>query len=135
MNRDISRNGNGGNKQTYKTFKTDYNAETYVKCLMPRAYRRALSKFRWGIAPIRVETGQYESLPVPERICFHCKTCVVDELYVFLICFLYSELRHKYRDNLQDNGINMQEKPPMTQFSFILSDANEKLIPLSARLL
>ena len=134
VNRDSSRNGNGGNKlRHYKTFKRDYNVETYVKCLMPRAHRRALSKFRCGVAPIRVETGRYERLPVPERICFLCKTCVEDELHVLLICPLYSELRHKYHDNLRDNGINMHEKPPKTQFSFILIDANEKLIRLSAK--
>ena len=47
VKRDTARNGNGGNKpRRYKTFKTDYVVETYVKCLMPRAHRSALSKFR-----------------------------------------------------------------------------------------
>ena len=100
---------------------------------MPKANRSALSKFRCGVAPIRVETVRYECLPVPERICFHCKTCVEDELRVLLICPMYSELRHKYHDNLRDNGLNMHEKPPVTQFLFILSDTNEKLIRLSAK--
>ena len=52
---------------------------------MPRAHRSALSKFRLGVAPIRVETGRYERLPVSERICFHCKTCVEDELHVLVL--------------------------------------------------
>ena len=94
VNRDTTRNSNGGNKLSrYKTFKTDYVVETYVKCLMARAHRSALSEFRLGVAPIRVETGRYERLPVSERICFHCKTCVEDELHVLIDCPLYNELR------------------------------------------
>ena len=38
---------------------------------------------------IRIETGRYERLPVSERICFHCKTCVEDELHVLVNCPLY----------------------------------------------
>ena len=59
---------------------------------------------------------------------FHCKTCVEDEMHVLVVCLLYSELRHKYCDNLQDNGINMHEKSPMTQFTFILGNTDEKLV-------
>ena len=53
-------------------------------------------------APIRVETGRYERLPVSERICFHCETCVEDELRVLTNCPLYNELRHNLFQNLQE---------------------------------
>ena len=100
---------------------------------MPRAHRSALSKFRLGVAPIRVETGRYERLPVSERICFHCKTCVEDELHVLIDCPLYNELRLNFFQMLQDNGINMQEKLPMTQFTFILNSIAVKLIRMSGK--
>ena len=59
VNRDTARNGNGGNKlRQYRTLKTEYKTETYVTCLMPRAYRSALPKFLCGVAHIRIETGR-----------------------------------------------------------------------------
>ena len=52
--------------------------------------------FTLEIAPIREETGRYERLPVSERICFHCRTCVEDELHVLVDCPLNNELRLKF---------------------------------------
>lgn len=53
VNRDVARNGNGGNKlRQYSSFKTEYGVDDYVKCIMPEV----MSKFRCEVAPIRVET-------------------------------------------------------------------------------
>ena len=46
-------------------------------------------------------------------------------MHVLLVCLLYSGLRLKYCDNL--HGIKMHEKPPMTHFTFILSDTDGQL--------
>ena len=47
-----------------------------------------------GVAPLALETGRYQGLPVQERICFHCKTLnretVEDEKHVILTCHLYN---------------------------------------------
>ena len=99
---------------------------------MPRAHRSALSKFCLGVAYIRVETGRYERLTVTGGICFHCKTCVEDELHVLLDCPLYNELCLRSFQTLQDNGIIMQEKLPMAQFTFILNNMDENLIRMYA---
>ena len=58
---------------SYNTFKTTFEAETYVRANLPRTQRRALAQFRAGVAPLALETGRYQGLPVRERICFHCK--------------------------------------------------------------
>ena len=39
---------------------------------MPKKYRSALCKFRYGVEPIRIETGRYERLNVTDRICNIC---------------------------------------------------------------
>ena len=134
INRDTARSNNGGNKlRLYRNFKSVYNIDAYVTCLMPRSHRSALSKFRLGVAPIRIETGRYERLSVSERICFHCKSCVEDELHVLLNCPLYDELRSNFYQSLQVIGINMDEKSPISQFNFILNSLDEKLIRMSAK--
>ena len=59
VNRDSGRPGVGRNKlRTYKTFKSAYETEEYGKLLMPLCHRAAYAKFRCGVAPIRIETGQ-----------------------------------------------------------------------------
>ena len=56
-----------------------------------------------------------------------------DTLHVLVDCPLYNELRLKFFQHLQDNGINMQERLPMAQFTFILNNMDEKFIRMSAK--
>ena len=57
-----------------------------------------------------------------------------DELHVLVDCPLYNELRLEFFfQNLQYNGINMQERLPMAQFTFILNNMDEKFIRMSAK--
>lgn len=70
INRDIGPSGNGRNKlRTYKTFKNDYVVEEHCKRILSIKHRSAFSKFRLGVAPIRIETGRYEGLIEDQRIC------------------------------------------------------------------
>ena len=87
--------GRGGNKlRTYCTFKQDYGVEEYCKCIMPKNHRSALCKFRCGVAPLRIETGRYEGLPIDRRICPCCNINVIEnENHVLLECSLYNDLR------------------------------------------
>jgi hypothetical protein len=43
-------------------FKNELGTEKYVELFMPKKYRSALYKFRYGVAPIRIETRRYERL-------------------------------------------------------------------------
>ena len=54
--------------RTYKLFKKEYGAESYVACVMPRSHRSALAKFRCGVASLRIETGRYERMPLDVSI-------------------------------------------------------------------
>jgi len=57
---------------------------------MSFAHRSSLAKFRCGVAPLRIETGRYEKLPVHERKCPFCKTVVESELHALLNCPMYT---------------------------------------------
>ena len=46
--------------RTYKLFKHTYNTEQYLLQKMPQRHRSAFSKFRCGVAPLKIETGRYE---------------------------------------------------------------------------
>ena len=85
--------GRGGNKlRTYRLFKQNYETESYCSFVMPPRHRAAFSKFRCGVAPLRIETGRYERLNVSDRKCPFCDN-IEDESHVFLDCFLYDDIR------------------------------------------
>ena len=83
VNRVQARRGTGLNKlRTYRTFKQTFQTEAYVDLLLPRTHRSALAKFRSGTAPLRLETGRYEQLPVERRTCFMCTGSVESDQHV-----------------------------------------------------
>jgi len=70
ISRDIGPSGRGRNKlRTYRLFKQDYMLENYVNAKIPLKHRFALAKFRCGVAPLRRETGRFESVPEDLREC------------------------------------------------------------------
>ena len=94
LSRERARQGNGQNKlRTYRTYKSSFETETYVKVLMPFALRSSIAKFRIGIAPLRLETGRYEGLAVNQQTGFNCNENVESEQHVLLKCPLYEDLQ------------------------------------------
>ena len=62
--------------------------------ILPLRHRSAFSKFRLGVAPIRIETGRYEGLREENRICPFCANNIVEnELHVILNCEIYKDIR------------------------------------------
>ena len=65
----------------------------YCKIIMPKCHRSAFAKFRCGVAPLRLETGRYEGLPVNERMCPFCRVYVENETHVIINCQTYECVR------------------------------------------
>ena len=95
---DVGSSRKGGNKlRTYSLFKSSFCVEKYCTLIMPTSHRAAFSKFRCGVAPIRIETGRYEGLPTYDLICPFCNL-VEDEMHVLMDCDLYADLRQTLID-------------------------------------
>ena len=94
LNRETAIRGRGRNKlRTYRPFKKKYCTEYMGR--IPAKHRSALSKFRCGVAPLRLETGRYEGLEPDDRICLQCNSGVESEEHVLLQCSLYDDLRFR----------------------------------------
>ncbi len=94
VNRIVSARGNGGSKlRRYKLVKDTWGVESYCTMLLPRTHRSAFAKFRCGVAPLRLETGRYEQLPINDRRCPFCPSQVEDEYHALFNCSVYSDLR------------------------------------------
>jgi hypothetical protein len=48
---------------------------------MSKLHRAAFAKSRAGVAPLRIETGLYEGLPIDSRLCPFCVNLVEDEFH------------------------------------------------------
>ncbi|MCG8048458.1 MAG: reverse transcriptase family protein, partial [Candidatus Thiodiazotropha endolucinida] len=133
LNRNSSRQGNGGNKlRTYRTFKTIFQTETYLCINLPRLHRSAYSKMRCGVAPLRIETGRYERLQLNQRTCFHCDNCIESEEHVLLSCAMYDDIREKLFDDISQYN-NVSNLSEAEKLSVILSSNNRDVIKVCAK--
>ena len=87
------RYGSHSKLRTYKMFKSEYETENYLTVNLPIRHRSALAKFRCWVAPLRIETGRYERLPLESRLCSQCNS-VESECHVICDCPLYEDLRN-----------------------------------------
>ena len=95
INREEGVRGVGHNKlRTYKLLKREFGTSPYVKDHhLTRAQRSALAKFRCGVAPLRLETGRFEGLPVEERLCPLCMLEPETEVHCFIKCHAFDAHR------------------------------------------
>ena len=105
INRPNAKRGAGGNKlRTYAMFKSECKQEVYLQCVDQQAKWRLMSRFRMGVAPLRIEQGRYEAngrndgstgIPSEQRICQVCEGGIEDELHLFMKCPAYSTRRQR----------------------------------------
>ena len=93
INSVVGPSGGGLNKlRTYCKFKKEFRTENYCQMILPLKHRSAFAKFRCGVAPLKIETGRYENIPLNQRNCPFCDK-VETELHAMLECQLYDDLR------------------------------------------
>jgi hypothetical protein len=120
-----SRSGVGGNKlRTYRQFKTTFGTEEYCKIILPRCHRSAFAKFRCGTAPLRIETGRYERLPVNERLCPFCNDKVESEFHTVMECFMYEDIRVDLFEKVSVKNPHFHTMTTMEKFIFIFSNTS-----------
>jgi len=100
-----SKTGEGKNKlRTYKHFKNKVETEHYVLLNIRKKYRRALSMFRAGVAPINIELLRYgvNKKTEEERFCIFCNNTIETECHVLIKCPVYDDIRNELYNNIPD---------------------------------
>ncbi len=73
--------------------KTEY----YVKVVTNRQNREALSQYRCGVLPLKVETGIFQDIPVEYSLCTMCEENVIEtKSHILLYCTKYNQLRYQF---------------------------------------
>ncbi len=84
-----------------------------------------MPNFDLEVAPIRLETGRYERLPVDQRLCIFCTdNAVEDELHVILKCSFYEDIRDDLFHaacTINSDFMNLNDSD---KFSFLFSECN-----------
>jgi hypothetical protein len=132
LNRNDTNRNTGGNKlRTYSLFKDTPVVEKYLKYNLPFHHRSSLTKFRCGVAPIRLETGRYENLHVNDRTCFNCTTNVEDEIHVILHCPVYNDIREDLLVKIRQINTVFDTLSDMEKLCYVLN--NFEIVKYSAK--
>ncbi len=90
----------------YNQIKTSFGVEKYLLLNLERYERSLLSQLRYGILPLRVETGRFVGETHDNRTCVLCNTNnVEDQMHFLFHCDFYNAQR-------QDLYIKAREKIP-----------------------
>jgi hypothetical protein len=82
--------------RSFKLFKTGIRLEPYLSMHISVERRSLLTRFRLGIAPLRIETGRWKKEQLDCRVCTLCRVGdVEDEMHVVMSCSRYSDLRFR----------------------------------------
>ncbi len=68
----------------------------YLHKTMAYKFHKCFSMLRCGTAPLRIETGRYERLPVEQRVCEVCDSDnMEDEMHFLISCNAFTQERTK----------------------------------------
>ena len=99
--------------RTYRSFKTDMKVATYLKCNLPKFQRSLISQLRFGILPIRIETGRFVGLDENEQICEMCnQNEIEEEAHLLFSCDLYAPFRLDLETGI---GVSFRNIPNITE--------------------
>ena len=117
-----SRNLENGNKlRIYRVHKSHCTTpEHYLKMPMSRYDRSHIARLRSGTLPLRVETGRYINLPLPERRCF-CDQQVEDEVHFLIDCHIHDAIRQELLVKCQSNIPDFMNLPSLAKYSVIMN--------------
>jgi hypothetical protein len=87
---------NGNKLRTYRKFEKDLCPEPYVTSISPRHYRKSTIRLRACNLPLAIEAGRYAkpSVPLENRRCPFCPSCIEDETHFISNCSFYHDIMY-----------------------------------------
>ena len=126
----LMQNGNdqNGNKlRTYRTYKSQFQIEHYVKLNMSRDQRKVLAKFRSCNLPLEIEKGRYTrpKTPLNDRICKFCNSNTIeDEAHPLISCSFYDDIRYELFQYTVQMNPHFMNLTPDEKLIFIMQCPN-----------
>ena len=106
--------------------------ERYLLLNIDKYEKSLLSQLRYGILPLRIETGRYINEKREERICTLCNTNNIESVEHFLFdCSLYDTKRLEFMHKAQNcivNWENLTQSECLTQLFNLMPRALGKYV-------
>ena len=103
--------------RTYKSFKSEFKTEAYVKAnVLNTRQRSAIAKMRNGTYPLEIELGRYRGIPVENRVCKLCRSEPETEEHFLLNCPKTDDIRQKLFSDV--NGVLLRSGIAFQTLSF-----------------
>ena len=114
--------------RTYRLFKKEFKISDSV-FINNRMKRSLLSQFRFGVLPLRIETGRwYRGIEVNERICEICNNGdIEDEVHFLIKCNAYSNIRRLLFDKCISKEVEFQNFDDIDKLIFITNNMERDL--------
>ncbi len=108
----------------------DFGPSEYVNNIfINKRQLSAFTKFRCGVASIRLETGRYENLPEEQCLCPMCDSQVIEsEIHLLTKCNLYIDLRTDLFQRASSVNNDLNNFTDTQKFIFLMTNA-EVIIP------
>ena len=71
-----------------------------MKNNLSKQNRSIIAQLRFGILPLKIETGRFQGLPIDQRICELCRSAVEDEIHFVCQCPFFNKKRFDYFENI-----------------------------------
>ena len=126
--------------RTYALFKQEHGTEKYLNFDLNRRERSILAQFRFGILPLRVETGRFTGERLEDRKCIFCtEETVEDEFHILLKCDQYNKIREKtlgfvnLNVNINESVLDLMDKGIRKITSFLIETMQKRQEILSKK--
>ncbi len=107
----------------YKQLKTEFGPEKFLTLNIDRYEKSLLSQFRYGILPLRVETGRFVNEPRCNRICTLCNSGQIeDQIHFTFHCNLYNEQRNILNDKARKVVLNWDSLSEIEKLKLLFND-------------
>ena len=113
--------------RTYRIFKQTFGQEAYLCSNISKIERSHLAQFRFGILPLKIETGRFIGQALPERICNQCQlNDIENEIHFLIKCPKYETLRQvlyqKIISTNQNNEIDTHSLNDNEKITYLLNE-------------
>ncbi len=112
----------------YKQIKTTFDAEKFLTLNIDKYEKSLLAQLRYGILPLRVETGRFINEKRHERICTLCDTSSIeDQIHFLFYCNFYEIQRNELNDKARNVIEGWDDLSDVSKLIYLFKDMTRVL--------
>ncbi len=129
-----SKSENGNKLRTYRTFKLNFEQESYLNAVKSPILRRELTKFRLSTHRLNIELGRHTNVRLEDRLCTKCECKEIeDEKHFLFTCPLYENERNILFKIVLYKSKNFKQLRIEDQLCWLISNKDDEIMHAIAK--